>query len=90
MLEGVDISFETLATENGLDELEKIYNLMDELKKEPDKVRLLVAHNGIARAVQSYFTDMTNEEFAAFGIRNCEIRRFDFAQEGKQTGREDG
>ena len=69
---------------------QRIYNLMDELKKEPDKVRLLVAHNGIARAVQSYFTDMTNEEFAAFGIRNCEIRRFDFAQEGKQTGREDG
>lgn len=29
MLEGVDISFETLATENGLDELEKIYNMMD-------------------------------------------------------------
>ena len=69
---------------------QRIYNLMDELKKEPDKVRLLVAHNGIARAVQSYFTDMTNEEFAAFGIRNCEIRRYDFAQEGKQTGREDG
>ena len=56
----------------------RIYSLLDDVKKEPDKVYLLVAHNGISRAVQSYFTDMTNEEFAAFGIRNCEVRRFDF------------
>ena len=34
VLEGVDISFETLATENGLDELEKIYNMMDEHLKD--------------------------------------------------------
>ena len=37
VLEGVDISFETLATENGLDELEKIYNLMDEHLKDCEK-----------------------------------------------------
>lgn len=57
---------------------QRIYNLIDDIKKEPDKVYLLVAHNGISRAVQSYFTDMTNAEFAAFGIKNCEIRRYDF------------
>lgn len=57
---------------------QRIYNLIDHIKSEPDKVYLLVAHNGIARAVQSYFTDMTNEEYAKFGIRNCEIRRYDF------------
>jgi len=57
---------------------QRIYNLLDEIRQEPDKVYLLVAHNGIARAVQSYFFDMTNEEFAAFGIKNCEIRRYDF------------
>lgn len=56
----------------------RIYSLLDDVKKEPDKVYLLVAHNGISRAVQSYFTDMTNEEFASFGIRNCEVRRYDF------------
>ena len=38
----------------------------------------VVAHNGIARVVQSYFCDMTNEEYAAFGIQNCELRKFDF------------
>lgn len=57
---------------------QRIYNLLDELRAEPDKTYLLVAHNGIARAVNSYFNTMTNEEYASFGIKNCEIRRFDF------------
>ncbi len=60
---------------------QRIYNLLDEIKaeaKEKEKVYLLVAHNGVARVVQSYFFDMTNEEYAAFGINNCEIRRYEF------------
>lgn len=57
---------------------QRIYNLIDDIKKEPDRVYLLVAHNGISRAVESYFRDMTNEEYAAFGIKNCDIRRYDF------------
>ena len=43
---------------------QRIYNLLDEIKAESDKkTYILVAHNGIARVVQSYFTDMTNEEY---------------------------
>ena len=57
---------------------QRIYNLLDEITAQPDRVVLLVAHNGISRAVQSYFTSMENAEYAAFGIGNCEIRRFDF------------
>lgn len=57
---------------------QRIYNLLDEICQKQNKVYLLVAHNGISRAVHSYFFDMTNEEFAAFGIRNCEIKRYDF------------
>lgn len=50
-----------------------------QIKKEADDTTyLLVAHNGIARFMQSYFYDMSNEEFAMFGIKNCEIRRYDF------------
>lgn len=56
----------------------RVYSLIDDLRKDPDHVYLLVAHNGIARVVNSYFHDMTNEEFSAFGIRNCEILRYDF------------
>ena len=57
---------------------QRIYNLLDELRADETKTYLLVAHNGIARVVQSYFCDMTNDEYAAFGIRNCELRKFDF------------
>lgn len=58
---------------------QRIYNLIDDIKKEADhKVYLLVAHNGISRVIHSYFNDMTNEEYAGFGIRNCEIRKFEF------------
>ena len=58
---------------------QRIYNLIDDIKNEPgDKVYLLVAHNGISRVVNSYFHDMSNEEYADFGIRNCEIRKYEF------------
>ncbi len=60
---------------------QRIYNLLDDLKAEGEKnarTYILVAHNGIARFVKSYFQDMTNAEFAAFGVGNCEVCRFDF------------
>ena len=31
------------------------------------------AHNGIVRSVQSYFHCETNEEYAGFGIPNCDV-----------------
>ena len=56
---------------------QRIYNLLDDVKAS-GKVCVLVAHNGIARVVNSYFNDMTNEEYADFGVKNCEILRYDF------------
>lgn len=58
---------------------QRIYNLIDDIKAESeDKTYLLVAHNGIARAVNSYFHSMSNKEYASFGIKNCEIVKYDF------------
>ena len=58
---------------------QRIYNLLDEVKAQSEeKTYILVAHNGIARVVQSYFTDMSNEEFAGYGVKNCEVVRYDF------------
>ena len=51
---------------------QRIYNLLDELK-EDDKTYILVAHNGIARMVNSYFYEMTIDEFATFGVGNCAV-----------------
>ena len=56
---------------------QRIYNLLDELKND-ERTFLLVAHNGISRVIQSYFYDMTNEEYAKFGVGNCEILRFEY------------
>lgn len=58
---------------------QRIYNLLDDIKAESDeKTYILVAHNGISRVIQSYFYDMTNAEYAAFGVRNCAVLRYDF------------
>lgn len=60
---------------------QRIYNLLDRLTKNPEnakKTYLLVAHNGLSRIINSYFHDMTNEEFAAFGITNCQLLEYEF------------
>ncbi|MBE5848443.1 MAG: histidine phosphatase family protein [Lachnospiraceae bacterium] len=58
---------------------QRIYNLLDEIK-EGDQRCILVAHNGIVRIVESYFREMSNEEFSSFGIDNCEVRRYVFPE----------
>ena len=58
---------------------QRVYDLLDELKAVSDeKTYILVAHGGIARVVNSYFYDMTNEEYADFGCENCEILTYEF------------
>ena len=57
---------------------QRIYNLLDELKA-TDKNYILVAHNGISRVIRSYFGDMTNEEYVAYGVKNCSVTMFDFS-----------
>lgn len=57
---------------------QRIYNLLDELAAS-DKTYILVAHNGIARMVHSYFHEMTNDEFAAYGVPNCAVIRYEFS-----------
>ena len=56
---------------------QRVYNLLDEVR-ESDKTYILVAHNGIARVVQSYYYEMTNEEYAAFGVENCAVLQYEF------------
>lgn len=60
---------------------QRIYNLLDDVRVDADHTYLLVAHNGISRMVESYFRDMDNAEFAAFGIRNASLRSYTFPEE---------
>ena len=57
---------------------QRIYNLLDEICNDFEKTYILVAHNGISRVIQSYFYEMTNEEYAGFGVKNCEIVKYEF------------
>ena len=57
---------------------QRVYNLLDEIKNDKDKTYLIVAHNGIARIIHSYFYDMSNEEFANHSMKNCELLEYDF------------
>lgn len=66
---------------------QRIYNLLDEIRAESnEKTYILVAHNGIARVIQSYFYEMTNEEYAGFGVENCAVIRYDFPEEKTGDG----
>ena len=74
-------SLSTAMSEGFQKKLFKPFSQEDDIKKEAESegtVYLLVAHNGISRIIESYFHDMTNEEFAAFGIKNCELRKYEF------------
>ncbi len=63
--------------ESMLQMAQRIYNFLDEIKA-GDKEYILVAHNGLVRILESYFREMDNEEFSCAGIKNCEIKRYDF------------
>ena len=64
---------------------QRIYNLLDELKENPERKNyILVAHNGIARVVHSYFNEMTNDEYAEFGIDNCDILKYEFDRQAEE------
>lgn len=57
---------------------QRVYNVLDEVAAQTEKTYLLVAHNGITRMVNSYFYNMTNEEYAIAGITNCQLVEYFF------------
>lgn len=57
----------------------RVYGLLEELKKQyADKTLLLVCHGGVCRIINSYFRDMTNEEFFKYYIDNCALETFEY------------
>ena len=61
--------------ESVFDVVNRAYGLIDELyEKYPDKTILLVCHGGVCRVIETYFRNMTRDEFAHFFMGNCELR----------------
>lgn len=57
---------------------QRIYNALDEIiAKYQGKTVLLVCHGSAARVLNTYFEDMTQQEFEAFYTDNCELREYE-------------
>lgn len=56
----------------------RTYGLIEELReKYPDKTVLLVCHGGVCRVMNTYFRDMTNDEFFYYSLVNCMLEEYE-------------
>lgn len=56
----------------------RVYSLLDDvIAKYKGKNVLLVCHGGICRIIETYFHDMTTQEFASWFSKNCELTVYD-------------
>lgn len=64
--------------ESLFDMAQRSYNFLDELYKNyTDENILIISHGGISRIIESYFRDVSVEEYADMLLDNCEIRGFE-------------
>ena len=55
----------------------RVYSLIEEIKNTySDKTVLLVCHGGVLRILNTYFYDMTNDEFVNDIAKNTELREY--------------
>lgn len=59
--------------------VQRTFNVLDDVKRlYPEETVLLVCHGGICRVIDSYFNDMTVEEFMQIFWGNCELRAYTY------------
>lgn len=57
----------------------RIYGLMDEIKCEyRDKNVLVISHGGVCRVINTYFRDMTNDEFFDYSLENAKLEEYEW------------
>ena len=57
--------------ESYFDVVARIYPLLFEIRKKKFDGAVIVTHGGICRIINSYFEQLSNEEFASFTMPNC-------------------
>ena len=56
----------------------RVYSCIDDIReKYSDKTVLCVCHGGVCRIAETYFHDMTTDEFSHFFMGNCELRKYE-------------
>lgn len=62
--------------ENIKDFFKRVFNFLDELKKEDYENVLIVAHSGVSKAFSAYFEGISDGKFLNRGLKNCEIKKY--------------
>ena len=61
-----------------MDVAHRTYGLIEELgERYPEGNVLLVCHGGVCRVINTYFRDMTNEEFFRYSMGNCMLEEYE-------------
>lgn len=56
----------------------RIYGFLEDWAARcPEETVLVVCHGGVCRIIESYFHDLSNEEFFSFAMHNCEVRAYE-------------
>ncbi len=64
-------------SENIREFFKRIYNFLEELKKEDYESVLIVAHSGVSKAFNGYFEGIKDGMFLDRGLKNCEIKEYE-------------
>ncbi len=58
--------------------VQRIYNLLDEIKyRESDQNIMIISHGGVCRVINSYFNSLSNRDFFDFNLENCKVMEYD-------------
>lgn len=64
--------------ESMMDVAVRTYGLMNEIRdKYSDKNVLIVCHGGVSRVINTYFRDITNDEFFNYELNNCSVETYE-------------
>lgn len=64
-------------SENIREFFKRIYNFLEDLKKEDYESVLIAAHSGVSKAFNGYFEGIKDGMFLDRGLRNCEIKEYE-------------
>ena len=64
--------------ESHLQTAQRVYNFLDEVRgRRAQENVLVVCHGGICRIIETYFHDLSNEDFFHFAMENCQVITYD-------------
>lgn len=65
-------------SENMRDFFNRVFDFLDDLKTKNYESVLIVAHSGVSKAFSAYFQGINDGKFLEHGLKNCEIKQYEF------------